>query len=231
MRHTLAACVLALLPLSAVQADPVVVELFTSQGCSSCPPADALLGELGRNEDVIALALHVDYWDYIGWPDTFAQPAFGKRQKGYARAAGSTVVYTPHMVVGGTDHVAGAKPIQVMEQIAAHTERAPAMRMTAASGPNGITIRAEADNPISPPARIMLVTYTPSQTVDITSGENAGKFVTYTHVVTDWIALERFDGARPLTVTLPPAPEPPARRVVLAQGENYGPYLATLRID
>jgi len=67
--------------------------------------------------------------------------------------------------------------------------------------------------------------------VDITSGENAGKSVTYTHVVTDWIALERFDGARPLTVTLPPAPEPPARRVVLAQGENYGPYLATLRID
>ena len=185
MRHTLAACVLALLPLSAVQADPVVVELFTSQGCSSCPPADALLGELGRNEDVIALALHVDYWDYIGWPDTFAQPAFGKRQKGYARAAGSTVVYTPHMVVGGTDHVAGAKPMQVMEQIAAHTERAPGMRMTVASGPNGITIRAEADNPIDPPARIMLVTYTPSQTVDITSGENAGKSVTYTQVVTD----------------------------------------------
>jgi len=231
MRHTLAACVLALLPVSAVQADPVVVELFTSQGCSSCPPADALLGELGGNEDVIALALHVDYWDYIGWPDTFAQPAFSKRQKGYARAAGSTVVYTPHIVIGGTDHVAGAKPMQIMAQIAAHSDRAATMRMTVTSGPSGVVIRAEADEPIDPPAQIMLVTYIPSQVVDITSGENAGKSVTYTHVVTDWVALERFDGARPVDVTLPPAPKPPARRVVLAQGHNYGPYLATLRVD
>lgn len=231
MRQTLAACVLALLPLSAAQADPVVVELFTSQGCSSCPPADALLAELAENENVIALALHVDYWDYIGWPDTFAQPAFSARQKGYARAAGSTVVYTPHMIVGGMDHVAGAKPMKVMAQIAAHMERAPVVRLSVVSGPDGLVVRAEAATELETPASIMLVTYTPFQTVDIKSGENAGKTVTYSHIVTDWQALQMFDGAEPVSVTLPAAPEPPARRVVLAQSENYGPYLATLRID
>lgn len=231
MRNILAACVLALTPLSAAHADPVVVELFTSQGCSSCPPADALLAELAENEDVIALALHVDYWDYIGWPDTFAQPAFSARQKGYARAEGSTVVYTPHMIVGGTDHVAGAKPMTVMAQIAAHKERKPVVRLSVASGPDGIVVRAETDTPLDTPAKIMLVTYTPFQTVDIKSGENAGRTVTYSHIVTDWRALEVFNGAEPVSVILPEAPEPPARRVVLAQSENYGPYLATLRID
>lgn len=230
MRLFLSALALSLLPLSA-PADPVVVELFTSQGCSSCPPADALLAELADDEDVIALALHVDYWDYIGWPDTFAQPAFSARQKGYARAAGSTVVYTPHMVVGGTEHVAGARAMQVFDSIADHKTAAPALRLSLASGNTGAMVMAEMDGPLDAPAKLMLVTYHPAQTVDIKSGENAGKSITYSHVVTDWSLLATFDGSTPVSVALPPAPEPPLQRVVLAQGENYGPYLATLRID
>ena len=80
---------------------PAVVELYTSQGCSSCPPADALLASLSKQKGVIALALHVDYWDYIGWKDTFGSPDFTARQHSYARFAGEKMVYTPQMVVNG----------------------------------------------------------------------------------------------------------------------------------
>ena len=99
----------------AAQDSPVVVELFTSQGCAACPPADALLGELARHEDVIALALHVDYWDYIGWEDVFARPEFTQRQHAYGHAAGSTVVYTPQMIVGGQERVVGVRPMAVAD--------------------------------------------------------------------------------------------------------------------
>jgi hypothetical protein len=105
-RDGVAACVGAA-ALAAEAGDPVVVELFTSQGCSSCPPADALLSELAEHEDIIALALHVDYWDYIGWADSLARPEHTVRQKAYAAAAGKRMVYTPQFVIGGIDHVTG----------------------------------------------------------------------------------------------------------------------------
>ncbi|KKK59691.1 hypothetical protein LCGC14_3031870, partial [marine sediment metagenome] len=101
MRRSLAAFTLAALLAAqgaAAQTDqPVVIELFTSQGCSSCPPADELLTRLAARTDVIPLALHVDYWDYIGWRDHFGKPAFTKRQKSYAAVAGSRTIYTPQM--------------------------------------------------------------------------------------------------------------------------------------
>ena len=87
---------------------PVVVELYTSQGCSSCPPADAVMAGLAQRPDVIALALHVDYWDYIGWKDTLASPQCTARQKGYAAARGDGQVYTPQAVIDGLTHVVGA---------------------------------------------------------------------------------------------------------------------------
>src|SRR5438105_11263765 len=87
---------------------PVVIELFTSQGCESCPPADAYLGELARRADVVALAFHVDYWDYIGWKDPYASSAATARQRGYAAALGARVVYTPQMVIQGAAHEVGS---------------------------------------------------------------------------------------------------------------------------
>ena len=83
--------------------EPVVVELLTSQGCSSCPPADKIVAELSERDDIIALALHVDYRDYIGWKVEFADPAHTVRQRGYSRAAGKRSIYTPQVVVGGAD--------------------------------------------------------------------------------------------------------------------------------
>ena len=92
---------------------PVVVELFTSQGCSSCPPADALLGELSRRDDVITLGYHVDYWDYIGWPAPFADPLFTSRQRLYASALGNRTIYTPQMVLDGTLDQVGSRRFEV----------------------------------------------------------------------------------------------------------------------
>ncbi len=97
-----------------------MVELFTSQGCSSCPPADAYLAHLATEPDVIALALHVDYWDYIGWTDKFGSPPFTERQKAYARAEGHRTIYTPQMIVNGTERIAGTNPAQVESDIRHH---------------------------------------------------------------------------------------------------------------
>ena len=99
-----------------------VVELFTSQGCSSCPPADAFLGDLAKRDDVIALTLAVDYWDYLGWKDTFASPAHSKRQAAYAKRRGDGQVYTPQMVLNGRRHAIGSHRSEVLKVLAQETE-------------------------------------------------------------------------------------------------------------
>ncbi|MCC5971404.1 MAG: DUF1223 domain-containing protein [Pararhodobacter sp.] len=102
----------------------VVLELYTSQGCASCPPADAMMADLAMREDVIALALHVDYWDYIGWTDVFALPDHAERQKRYARRHGHSTIYTPQVVINGLEIVEGFRVMQVMDLIAAQRMRA-----------------------------------------------------------------------------------------------------------
>ncbi|KPQ08236.1 MAG: putative secreted protein [Rhodobacteraceae bacterium HLUCCA12] len=105
-------------------ASQVVLELYTSQGCAACPPADAMMADLAMREDVIALALHVDYWDYIGWTDVFARPGHAERQKEYARRNGHNTIYTPQVIINGQDIVEGFRVAQVMEMIADHRARA-----------------------------------------------------------------------------------------------------------
>src|SRR5690606_29247620 len=120
---TLAAVAAALvLAGGPVRADEIrrplgVVELFTSQGCSSCPPADEALVELAARGDVIALSFHVDYWDYLGWRDTLASPANTQRQQGYARAFGAQSVYTPQAVINGRTHTSGAKKAEIEQTL------------------------------------------------------------------------------------------------------------------
>ena len=111
-------------PSVAQDSNPVVIELYTSQGCSSCPPADALLKEYADRDDVITLALHVDYWDYIGWADTLARPEHADRQRGYAAAAHKRTIYTPQMVLNGEDHVVGSHPDELAAGIQRHQARA-----------------------------------------------------------------------------------------------------------
>ena len=217
LRNPLVPIVLcAQLGMGAATADPVVVELFTSQGCASCPPADAVLGELAGRDDVIALSLHVDYWDWIGWTDRFARPAFTARQRAYAEAARSNVVYTPQFVVDGVDQIEGAAQMKLAEAIAAHGAASEdVLRMaTTSRGREALAM------PVSGGGRIVLVTYRPEAQVAIEGGENAGHELTYRNVVEGWDVLADWDGTEAAFVL----PDPPAglRQAVIAQAWRDG---------
>lgn len=235
MFHRLAAPAFAL-GLSAVAAvpatadQPVIVELFTSQGCAACPPADALLGELAGRDDVIPLALHVDYWDYIGWSDTFAQAAFTARQHGYGHAAGSSVVYTPQMVVGGVDHVVGNRPMQVADLIAAHAAQSDPVAVEADPTPAGWQVRAVWRGTGSAPDMVVqVVTYIPMQQVEITRGENAGRLAEYHNIVTTWQVVAEWAGARPFEAEIASGGDVP--HVVIVQSQDHGAILGAAQLD
>lgn len=205
----------------------VVVELFTSQGCSSCPPADELLAKLDESADIVALALHVDYWDYIGWKDVFGSPAHTERQKGYARAAGARSIYTPQMVIGGLDHVIGFKPMDVANTVQKHRAVADGITVTARLQGNTVIVS------LSPGAMrgdmtISLVGYQNSETVAIKRGENAGKTITYTNTVREFVSLGDWDGRRAATMRHPKPKGSDA--VVLVQEASYGPMVAAARV-
>ena len=122
MRHFVsAACGLWLAAVAPVGAEPVViVELYTSQGCSSCPPADEFVAMLASDPRILPLALHVDYWDYIGWEDHFAQGKFTDRQRAYAKAVGSRTIYTPQLIIGGQDRIEGFSPEETADRLREH---------------------------------------------------------------------------------------------------------------
>jgi hypothetical protein len=207
----------------------VVVELFTSQGCSSCPPADAFLHELSQRDDVIALALHVDYWDYIGWKDSFAQPAFTQRQKAYAKAAGRRSVYTPQMIVSGEDHVVGTHEEYANSLILRHASVQTGVRVALERAPDGqLVIRGDAGQGVAGPLVVQLVRYIPSQRVEITRGENAGRQMDYANVVTEWTTIGEWDLSAPLQIKAPGAGNQPA--VVILQRKGAGPILAAARL-
>ena len=232
MRGMLGALAVALLAMGAARGEearvPVVVELFTSQGCSSCPPADALLAELAPRDDVIALALHVDYWDYIGWQDTFANPAFSKRQKAYARAAGARTVYTPQMIVDGTEVLTGLKPMQLADAIRERGMRVERVRITLRRAGENVEIRATAEPPLDGAVVVQIVRYRPEAAVAIRNGENAGREIRYSNIVTHWQPLGDWDGQGPLALSAPaPGPEPV---VVIVQEPGPGPILAAARL-
>ncbi|MEM9855263.1 MAG: DUF1223 domain-containing protein, partial [Pseudomonadota bacterium] len=171
-----------------------VVELYTSQGCSSCPPADKLLHQLADRDDVIALALHVDYWDYIGWKDEFADARFTERQKGYARAAGARSIYTPQMVIGGLDHVVGTKPNEVAAHLATHGAKSPLVNIEASRSGARLALTAEAAARNLGGVAVYVVTYRPVSTVEIQRGENAGRTLDYANVVTSWTEAQPWNG-------------------------------------
>lgn len=230
MRHfAIAACGLWAASAS-VQAEPaVVVELYTSQGCSSCPPADEFMDVLVRDPRVIPLSLHVDYWDYIGWADSFADPKFTERQKAYARAIGSRTIYTPQMIVGGTDRVEGYSPDEVQAFIEAHFASHSNVTLVVERKGDLVLIRAEADPPLTAPVRVQLVRYTPAQTVTIERGENAGREVTYRNIVTSWEHVADWAGDGPLELAAPLSGDDPA--VVILQEEGPAHILAAARLD
>lgn len=208
----------------------VVVELFTSQGCASCPPADALVDELADRDDVLPLALHVDYWDYIGWVDSFAHPQNTKRQKAYARMAHSASIYTPQMVVGGVDHVVGYKPMRLIDLVSAHAEVESPVDISVEPTAEGVRIRCTARDGAKLPRAINidLVGFVRESSVDIRHGENAGKTINYANIVQSWDRLGTWDGTGSYEVLVPMPGE--ANFAILVQAKGPGRMLAALRL-
>ncbi len=210
------------------QDDPVVVELFTSQGCSSCPPADAFLHELADRDDVVALAMHVDYWDYIGWKDSFASPDNTKRQRAYARAGSRRMIYTPQMIINGQQHVVGNRPRDVIDLINDHKAAPSAVDLALTRSGDTVVITADTAEPMTERLVVQLVRYRPSSTVDIKRGENAGRTLSYANVVTELSVLGEWDTRQPLSLEAEAKGDAPI--VVLMQQRDFGPITAVARI-
>lgn len=217
------------------ESQPVLVELFTSQGCSSCPPADSYLGELAASGDVIALAYHVDYWDYLGWKDTFAKPAYTLRQRTYALQVnreyiGSNFggIFTPEAVVQGTDSLIGSSRQIIADRVAVHQAAPAGADLDLTREGESMSIRVSPAPTGSPKARIMVATYLPEANVDVRRGENAGRQLTYHHVVTslthagDWNGKDTMD-VRVNGVT--------GAAVVFLQRGGAGPILAVAQSE
>ena len=174
---------------------PVVVELFTSQGCNTCPPADAYLGELAKRPDIVALALHVDYWDYIGWKDPYAISIATDRQRAYANSFGKGFVYTPQMVVDGAAEAVGSHRATVAEEIADALKvpgRFAVKIVNKANDQMVVTVPAAPSDGKS--ATVWLVMYDRSHTTDIKRGENGGKRLTYYNVVREFRKIGTWTG-------------------------------------
>lgn len=202
----------------------VVVELYTSQGCSSCPPADEILAGLADRGDVIALALHVDYWDYIGWKDVFGSPQFTERQRAYARAAGARTIYTPQMIVDGMEHLVGARPAELTALIKRYEAMPEKAVLDVARRGGTLAISARTVGRLPRGAVVQLVRYKPEETVEIRSGENAGREISYRNIVTEWHSLGTWDGSAPLSMAVPVTDSQPI--VVILQEPGPGRIIA-----
>ena len=183
-------------PHSSVHAEPrAVIELFTSQGCSSCPPADQLLGELAADPSLVPISVPVDYWDYLGWRDTLADPRNTARQKAYAHARGDGQVYTPQVVVNGALHALGSDKAAIELAIAASRKKgAMSLRPTLSldEGRLKVTVPDLVDTPAG--AEVWLLGVLKAATITIGRGENKGRTITYHNVVRRWIKLGEWNG-------------------------------------
>jgi hypothetical protein len=185
---------------------PVLLELFTSQGCSSCPPADALFDELRDKPGIITLSFSVDYWNYLGWHDTLSSPENSDRQRDYALSRGDGKVYTPQVVVDGIKHVNGANEAAIEMAIRTAERRLKDVKVT-------MSMRAEGDSllvdiggaPATSDMRqatVWLAVAKDEETVEITRGENRGETITYTHPVRELMPVGMWKG-EPTTLRLP----------------------------
>lgn len=213
---------------------PVVVELFTSQGCSSCPPADALLAEIANRDDILALALHVDYWDYIGWKDDFADPKFTLRQRAYAHAAGHRTVYTPHMVVNGSDHLGGFEPMKLADLIIERKRKLQHSNISLSARRSGDTLAISMASKQRSPSdlRVQVVHFHPLERVAIRFGENRGKTIDYANIVTSWTRVGDWNGRADAKLNVPLASSDPVS-VVIQENINGlpGEIVAAVRVQ
>jgi hypothetical protein len=184
-------------------ADPrAVIELFTSQGCSSCPPADELLSELRNDSSLITLSLPISYWDYLGWKDTLALPGHTARQKGYSQARGDREVYTPQVVVNGVAQALGSDRDEIekaVEQSRKKVASPPSLPVVSVSvqvtvNDSRIDVTLPKGSGATAPKDVWLCPLSRSVAVGISRGENRGRTLTYTNVVRGWVKLGTWSG-------------------------------------
>ena len=219
------------LPFSVAQAqnNVVIVELYTSQGCNACPPADNLLKIISERDDVLALSLHVDYWDYLGWRDTFAQRQFGERQAGYRDAWHKNVVYTPQMVGQGSQDIMGRDLANLTAAIAAAQEVVPPIKVIIRRQDGMLKCRIEPG--LMPVAgTVWIAKYTLRATVPISRGENAGRTITYTNVVKSLNRIGAWSGVGPEEVAMP-QPDPGEGVAIWIQSGEAGPILVAAKYE
>jgi hypothetical protein len=174
-----------------------VIELFTSQGCSSCPPADKLLSELRDDSSLVTLSLPIDYWDYLGWRDTLAIPGHTLRQKAYSKARGDREVYTPQVVVNGVAQALGSDRGEIEKAVAQSRAKAkaPSVPIEVAVGDEQVTVTlANATAGAATGGEVWLCPLSRSVTVGVGRGENRGRTLTYTNVVRRWVKLGTWTG-------------------------------------
>jgi hypothetical protein len=202
-------------------AHPTVVELYQSQGCSSCPPADAVVNKLADRPDVIALSFAVTYWDNLGWKDSFGSPAFTARQWDYARAAGRAQVATPQVIVNGRDAVLGSREGELNQAIARNAHHdGPAI--TAAG--TTLTVGTGVGN-----AAVWVVRYDP-RTIDVAigAGENSGRTIAHRNIVRQLARIGDWNGKQASYAL--PASAPGLKTAILLQQGKGGPIIAAAKI-
>ncbi len=220
----LTAIALALPGAAVAQDSLVVVELYTSQGCSSCPPADALLEEMAKNVEILPLAFHVDYWDYLGWQDAFASPAHTLRQKAYAHAAGERMIYTPQAIVDGTARMVGSDSQALMSAVMQAMNKDRRAKVSVSRDGATLTVTGTASESLPAPVQVLLVRYTPEASVEILHGENAGQTIRYVNTVTSVTQIGEWTGAQALSLTAPISGAEAA--AILVQAPDMGAVLA-----
>jgi hypothetical protein len=191
-----AVCGIFLLSDAAVADPRAVVELFTSQGCSSCPPADKLIGELANDPSIIALSLPIDYWDYLGWKDTLADKRFTARQKAYSHMRGDREVYTPQVVINGKVHAVGSDRAGIERAIEQTAHEVGVMSVpVSVTLTRGLLNVSVAPAPTAPSrGEIWLWSVTRAIPIAIGRGENNGREVTYHNVVRNWLKVGDWSG-------------------------------------
>lgn len=185
---------------SASAGNSVVVELYTSQGCSSCPPADEVLKQVMHRPNVIALSLNVDYWDYLGWKDDLALPGNTTRQRKYAKMMRSRHVYTPQLMVDGKIDVIGSRRSQVNSAIESFANDKDMARIETRVEGNEVSIAVSPESSEARDATVWLVGFDSSIVKDVGGGENRGRSIEYSNVVREWREVGRWDGKSPLKI-------------------------------
>ena len=212
---------------------PWLVELFTSQGCSSCPPSDAYLGSLARRQDIVALSFHVDYWDYIGWKDAFATRTTTDRQRAYARVLKQRYVYTPEMVVEGIGHDTGRERAGI-ERLLTQAQRHPTARATpelSRTAGGALTVKLAAFPLDGQPADITLALYDRRHSTPVASGENQGRMLDNFNIVRRLEVLSRWDGSAATWTVEDARLQPGLGAAVIVQHADHGPVIGCNKLE